>query len=400
MLPNEIARTLREDPLVPASPDAALADVHRRAQRGRTRRLAGSMTLVAALVGTIVAVPLLLNDPAPRQGPNPAEQPSVVIPEGAVPWSDEREFEEWEPPDQGPLAADQPERWPDIRARLTIPSSVQPGETLQYVVTLNNAGAEPINLAPCGGYTQTLAFQDMNTNDLAPPVVKQYRLNCDAEPVLLPGESRAYEMRLRVPEGALQLEEARLIWQLVDSSPDFSAQEFVTVGRPPQKAPLSEEERAAQLMDAFVEFALEPHEKSVLRLRAADDRIALGLGRTMHQTLTLDEAARPDAWRITPGVFRGHDGTYSALESIRRHIRGDARDQGVRLSGELMTSHGSHPHCAGPAVAPPDGLEDLHRVSVQPATDSISSCPGWFTVDLFIDNDDRLVAVTLDLWEP
>lgn len=31
---------------------------------------------------------------------------------------------------------------------------------------------------------------------------------------------------------------------------------------------------------------------------------------------------------------------------------------------------------------------------------SITSCLAWFAVDLFINDRSRVVAVTLDLWEP
>jgi hypothetical protein len=46
----------------------------------------------------------------------------------------------------------------------------------------------------------------------------------------------------------------------------------------------------------------------------------------------------------------------------------------------------------------PEGLESLRQQSVQPA--KTDSCLEWFSVDLFVNEDGEIAAVTLDLYEP
>lgn len=48
----------------------------------------------------------------------------------------------------------------------------------------------------------------------------------------------------------------------------------------------------------------------------------------------------------------------------------------------------------------PKGFEGHQRVSIQPAETTIDSCLSWFSVDLFVNGDGRIAAVTLDIWEP
>lgn len=122
-------------------------------------------------------------------------------------------------------------RWDMLSAELMLPGRVKAGEQLTYVVTLHNGGTTDVDLAPCGGFSQTLAFQDMNTNDIAKPVFERYRLNCDSDPSLPAGASRAYVMLLDVPADAPAMLEARLTWQLVDTSPDYDAQAFIEMFR-------------------------------------------------------------------------------------------------------------------------------------------------------------------------
>lgn len=128
--------------------------------------------------------------------------------------------------DNAPI--EQPVRWESLIAEVTLPPSVRAGETLTYIVTLRNIGTKNVDLTPCAGFSQELAFEDMNGNPLAKPVYERRRLNCDDAPVLQPGSERSYVMNLPVPQTAIH-DEARLTWQLVDTSPDYSGQGFVSV---------------------------------------------------------------------------------------------------------------------------------------------------------------------------
>ncbi len=131
--------------------------------------------------------------------------------------------------DNSPI--EQPVRWDSLSAEVGLPEQVAAGGLLTYVVTLHNRGQDDVDLAPCGGFSQQLAFQDMNGKDFAKPVIEVYRLNCDTDPMLPAGSTRAYVMQLRVPDTAPAMAEARLTWQLVDTSPDQNAQGFIEVVR-------------------------------------------------------------------------------------------------------------------------------------------------------------------------
>lgn len=55
-------------------------------------------------------------------------------------------------------------------------------------------------------------------------------------------------------------------------------------------------------------------------------------------------------------------------------------------------------HCASPPVGPPTELVDMQQISIQPT--GIDTCVLWWTVDLFVNADGKVVAITMDLWEP
>ncbi len=102
-----------------------------------------------------------------------------------------------------------------------------PGETVDYVVVLRNIADVPVDLRPCGGYEQEV--MGVGAGLSAAPVeggASTSRLNCDAEPILLPAESRRYAMRIVVPS-ALTGDEALFRWGFVDNMPDYDAQLWV-----------------------------------------------------------------------------------------------------------------------------------------------------------------------------
>lgn len=141
-----------------------------------------------------------------------------------------------------------------------------------------------------------------------------------------------------------------------------------------------------QLIDDFLAFADEPGAPSASALPFAD-AVAIGLGPDLHRTLAGDDLADPAAWEIDVPDFRAYVGPFSALE-----VAADA--------GPATVSVGEHPHCASPPMPPPTEVGDLRRISAQPADDSIDSCLQWWTVDLFVTDDGRIAAVTMDLYEP
>jgi hypothetical protein len=92
-----------------------------------------------------------------------------------------------------------------VRLSLQNLQRIVSGRTLHYIVTLRNPTHGAVNLEPCPSYTESLY-------PAGPPVVRSYRLNCDAVRRIAPGGRVRYAMRLsipRVPEGM-----AKLTWSL------------------------------------------------------------------------------------------------------------------------------------------------------------------------------------------
>jgi len=117
----------------------------------------------------------------------------------------------------------------------------------------------------------------------------------------------------------------------------------------------------------------------------------LGLGEQLHVRRPVGELAAHRSWLIDVPHFRARTGPFSAVELLAKGKPRDGRS--------LRAVAGPHRHCASPPVPAPDRLAAFRRVSVQPE-DPMASCLSWWTVDLFLDRDGLIHAVTMDLWEP
>ena len=155
----------------------------------------------------------------------------------------------------------------------------------------------------------------------------------------------------------------------------------------PERTPKGEAVTAAdrELMRALAKFARSPTESSWRRLRLAP-RVDIGLERRLVAERGARELRDPAAWRINAESFRASVGPFSALRLLADNRR------------PVRVSVGPHRHCASPPKPPPQRVEALRRVSVQPR--SPDSCLSWFSVDAFVGDDGRVHAITLDLWEP
>lgn len=147
--------------------------------------------------------------------------------------------------------------------------------------------------------------------------------------------------------------------------------------------------RAQRIAGAFVEFASHPDAASVTGPPFAD-RVALGLGSTVLTTVPRSDLARPATWDLVMEGYAGRSGALNPLAGIRDLTSG---------GGTTVVSTGVHDHCASPPLPVPDEFTRDLEVVIQPSWDDIDSCLEWFSVDLFV-RDDRIVAVTLSLFEP
>lgn len=155
-----------------------------------------------------------------------------------------------------------------------------------------------------------------------------------------------------------------------------------------------------RLMASFIDFALAPSNETATKVPFEVGGVWLGLGDELIARVAAEDLAVPDAWMLQRESFRAYVGPFSALPMIDSHVTGTGNDSVLRRNGKLTVSVGEHAHCASPPVPAPKQVIALRRVSVQPSQDSITSCIGWFTVDLFVNPTGRIQAVTLDIWEP
>lgn len=125
--------------------------------------------------------------------------------------------------------------------------------------------------------------------------------------------------------------------------------------------------------------------EDVTDLSPAPAGVELYLGAQHIRTPTPDELRDPDGWVLPVELFAGYSGPFSALEQLGATER-------------LALAAGAQPHCASPPRPSPPEIADLDRYALTPT--EIDSCLQWFVVNLYVDDEGRLQAVQLDLWEP
>jgi hypothetical protein len=173
--------------------------------------------------------------------------------------------------------------------------------------------------------------------------------------------------------------------------------------QPPAEAPLcgvcidpvDVESPAQALADTVVAFATEPSNDTAAALPLAET-VELGLGPDLLIERTKGELSDPAAWAIDRERVDGDTEPFSALETIRhtstkmavREYRED-RDRYQGLPWESL--------CAWEPPPPPDSVADMQRVSVQADKDIVATLQDMFYVDLYVDEDGLIHAVTLTL---
>ncbi len=142
----------------------------------------------------------------------------------------------------------------------------------------------------------------------------------------------------------------------------------------------------------LVEFAQSDDPDAFAFARFADE-VALGLADEILVRRSMDAVAMRGSWTLESDSFRGRVGPFSALDRLAEWDQNDAG-----FVRELSVTVGPHAHCASGPVPAPAEFAGLRRISVQPVGEI--PCPLWWTVDLFLTDDGRIAAVTLDYYEP
>ena len=115
--------------------------------------------------------------------------------------------------------------------------------------------------------------------------------------------------------------------------------------------------------------------------------LSLGmLGAAPTVQLTGPDAQNLERWRVSP-PHGGAADSVPVLASL------------VVSGGDYRVDQGPHPLCVGPVRQPAPNVTGLRQVSITPTADR-ASCVGWWAVDLFLDDADRIHGVNLDVWEP
>lgn len=159
----------------------------------------------------------------------------------------------------------------------------------------------------------------------------------------------------------------------------FDGQRLVLDSRAETVVPTAADQ---ELISAFLAHAAAPSETTAANLPFSAET-AIGLGDQTLATLTPAELVDPGRWSLDVAEYDGYAGPFSALDLA---------------TGPVVVTVGAHARCVGPPVPPPAGFEELRRVSIQP--EIATSCLEWWTVDFFVDDDEVVRAVTLDLFGP
>lgn len=158
-----------------------------------------------------------------------------------------------------------------------------------------------------------------------------------------------------------------------------------TDGRPEVRGlrPTAADRRVAKRFIAFARAST----KGVGGVRFAPGGVEIGLGNDLVRTVAGQRLDRVGAWKIRHRAWRGHSGgPLSALSTLRRNDDRPLHTIVERAGRCAFTSR------------PPTGVAGLRRVAIEPRAGT--SCLNWFEVSLYVDDEYRIHAVTLDLWEP
>jgi len=168
-------------------------------------------------------------------------------------------------------------------------------------------------------------------------------------------------------------------WRLIvptDDQAGWVNESFLEIGRSDFSA----------IADDFIRFAQSHSAEDLAKLPLADT-VQLGLGPELMVTVGKDELTDPETWIIQRDLFRAYEGPFNII--------GPLEDDEPR---DII--FGDHPHCAGAPMPDPVGFEDHSQISIQPGASSFDSCLVWYTVDLFLNDQAQIEAITLDVWEP
>jgi hypothetical protein len=149
----------------------------------------------------------------------------------------------------------------------------------------------------------------------------------------------------------------------------------------PTRQPIARTPFARLIAHAFINFAHDPSTKTA----AFDTPVNLGLGGRVVVTLGDDDRYAPAKWRLPLTGYAGGSGYVSALRLLIHH------------AGNLHVSNAPVPACVE-HVREWRLTGGGHLVRIQPRY--VDSCIEWWSVDLYVNDGNQVVAVNVNLGAP
>jgi hypothetical protein len=105
---------------------------------------------------------------------------------------------------------------------VSAPEEAEPGETLEFVVSINNPTAEPVQLEPCPAYFANFGESSITTR----PVLSL--LNCEAADPIPPSGAERFAMEIELTEDLrdLRLDFGSIFWRLEPSITAASSEQI------------------------------------------------------------------------------------------------------------------------------------------------------------------------------
>ncbi len=136
-------------------------------------------------------------------------------------------------------------------------------------------------------------------------------------------------------------------------------------------------------VESLITFAKDPTTANFDAIPLADE-VALGISQEVRAVASRSDLRDRQGWVVL--LDEAHDDVYDLLANAGRW-------------DTFRIETGPYPFCAGSPIDPPEGYEDHVRVSAQPVIYFPYSCLAWSTIDVFLNDDGQIEAVTIDQWE-
>lgn len=140
------------------------------------------------------------------------------------------------------------------------------------------------------------------------------------------------------------------------------------------------------IIHTIIEFARHPSDETFAAIPLAEN-VTLGLWDDHTRLVSAAALRDPAAWIMDADIWAAYVGPFDMLRSA-------GRDESMQYR------IGPHDHCAGPPLAAPGGFEFHTQISAEPAELTVQTCMQWSSLNVFVNDDNLIEGIFLDIWEP